>query len=142
MKLSCTFGSVSIELLLSLHCRCTHPEAARIGTFCVDWFLDTICGPGLTWFLLQNHPGSLLSRYTSWPHSSVFRFVGLGKGPGFCVFKNSLGDSFVQLGLVPTDFALLTLDNEPLSLFIYLLTHFLSHSTNSISCLCGGLNLF
>lgn len=130
MKLSCTFGSVNIELLLSLHCRCTHPEAARIGTFCVDWFPDTICGPGLTWFLLQNHPRSLLSRYTSWPHSSVFGFVGLGKGPEFRVFKNSLGDSDVQLGLVTTDFALLTQDNEPLSLFIHLLTHFLSHSTD------------
>lgn len=36
MKLSCTFDSAIFELFLSLRCKYTHPEAAKMGTFSVD----------------------------------------------------------------------------------------------------------
>lgn len=137
MKLSWTFGSASFELFLSLHCKYTHLEATKMGTFSVNCgsFLDIICGPVSTWFLLHSHPGSLLSRYTCWPHCSVFRFVGLGWGPEFCVFKNSLGDSDGQFYRFGKHWLCVTYPGQWASQFIHSFTRFLSHSTHQYQLL-------
>lgn len=50
-------------------------------------------------------------------------FLGLGRGPEVNVFKNSLGDSDIQLDLVATDF-----ESRTVSLSVYSFIHSFIHA--------------